>query len=289
MIARVEPIEADSIPPADDGWKRRVYSSPEGDWTLLLHGSFEWHMGATGWKAKILHAGRDVSRRHKAVLAKAGKKGFQSFTDYQPWAFGHPRLALATWDPSNPVHILDAETGDTVAIESGVGQPVSVQFAPGIERLLISFADRGALYDFRAGLHVTIPWQKPESEPARAFWTGAARLISIMRESADAGTMLRAYSGADGRVQEARRLDPRDLVPYDHDRYAGIASAGFLRVGANTWSDGSMLDRWNDIRFERSSTRLLLSVFRPVSAPYAGPMRPGCDVTEAWVAVELET
>jgi hypothetical protein len=105
---------------------------------------------------------------------------------------------------------------------------------------------------------------------------------------------MRVYSGIDGAVLATHQLDPQDVVPYDGDAYGTISRTGYaLRRGRGSFTVGDGLDRWNEVRFDRSSNRLLLSVFRPVSQPYQDRLAPQlplsliCDVEERWVAATL--
>ena len=50
---------------------------------------------------------------------------------------------------------------------------------------------------------------------------------------------------------------------------------------------GSLLDTWNDVRFDQASGTLSLSVLRPVSLPYREGSALLCNVEQRWVAVEL--
>jgi hypothetical protein len=66
-------------------WDRREFSSPVGERTLVLRDAFEWHMGATGWKASLLPKGRNITLRHWRMTRLAGKTGFQDDSP-QPWS-----------------------------------------------------------------------------------------------------------------------------------------------------------------------------------------------------------
>jgi hypothetical protein len=245
-------------------------------------------MGATGWKASILRAGRDVSRQHKTALKRAGTKGFRAPEDLQPWSFDNRLLAFITWESPNPVHVYGVETGEDIEIQTETAFPYSVQFAHDVDRLLISFPGWGKLYDQRGALRSIVPWRVADGEVPFVFWAAGGQFLWLGRESRSSPTLVRVYSGLDGARLGSQPLDPQEILPYDHDAYKRISRTGCpLRIGPRTYSAGELLDRWNDVRFDHSSKRLLMSVFRPVSPPYQHGHQLICDVEERWIAARV--
>lgn len=114
-------------------------------------------------------------------------------------------------------------------------------------------------------------------------------------QSGHAKTMLTFYRGQDGALRETFDLDPIDIVPYDREKYVVPPRDRFCLVNSPTMgSVGALLDTWSDVRFDQSTSTLLLAVLRPVSAPYREEASPWCieselhcKVEQRWVAVEL--
>jgi hypothetical protein len=245
-------------------------------------------MGATGWKASLLCAGRNVSRRHKTVLGLAAKNGFQAPVEFQPWAFDSDVVALVTWETENPIYLYGVESRRALRVQSGNGFPSSVQFAPDIDRILISFASSCRVDDGRGVNHFHSYWSMVDADAPFLAWLPRARFLWVGREVTDDSIVIRVHSALDGSLLETQRLDPEDAAPYDRAPYERISRSNFtLRFSARTWSVGSLLDRWHQIRFDRATGQLLLSVLRPVSEPYEAWPGLVCDVEERWVAATL--
>lgn len=98
------------------------------------------------------------------------------------------------------------------------------------------------------------------------------------------------FHGEDGSFAEAHDLDPSDVVHYDSEKYAELPRNRFcltLVSPPGVAAVGSLLDTWNDVRFDQASGTLSLSVLRPVSLPYREGSALLCNVEQRWVAVEL--
>src|SRR5687767_8960184 len=90
-------------PPGLLSWERREYRSPDQRWSVIYHAPREWHMGADGWRVKLLHEGRNVGGKHGTLLGLAGARGFRCEDDLQPWSHDSKALVFLTWD-EDPVY-----------------------------------------------------------------------------------------------------------------------------------------------------------------------------------------
>jgi hypothetical protein len=167
----------------------------------------------------------------------------------------------------------------------------SAQFAPDIDRLLLTFGTDGVLVDQAGEQHALVQWRVAEYEAPHTDWLNAGKCFFLVaRETADSKTRISFYSGVDGVSIGAYDLDPRDLVPYHWEDYVELARDSFslISVDVGFRSVGSLLDTWSSVKFDKESNTLFLSVFRPVSAPYREGDELVCKIKDSWIAVELD-
>ena len=289
-IIRVRPIAA--LPTPLQLPERVANPSPDGEWNIVFHTPREWHMGASGWEVKLLQRGRDVTKAHRDFFRIAAGKGFRYEPQFQPWSFDSKSLAMVTWEET-PVHIyeVEAKRDKILSYTPPYGYVYSAQFAPDIDRLLLTFETQGALVDQAGEQHALVQWEIAEYEAPRTEWLNAGKCFFLVaRETADSKTTIRFYSGVDGVLKDAYDLDPRDLVPYQWEDYVELGRDSFSLISADVGfrSVGSLLDTWSSVKFDKESNTLFLSVFRPVSAPYREGEELVCKVKDVWVAVEVD-
>jgi hypothetical protein len=267
-----------------------TFPSPDGNWALIFHTASEWHMGATGWQARILQHGRDATRDFKDVLRIAGSKGFRGEASFQPWSADSRMLAFVTWD-EEPVSLYVVTTRDLIPVRCRRQYVTAAQFAPDMDRLLIASAADGLLVDRTGREHGIARWDSAADTAPHTFWMNSGRRFFLLAPaSGRAKTVISFFSGEDGRFLESHDLDPSDLVPYDSGRYAELPRDGLcltLATPRGVEGAGSLLDTWSDVRFDRPSGTLSLSVFRPVSSPVKEHGALRCRVEQRWVAVRL--
>ena len=249
-------------------------------------------MGADGWQVKLFHCGRDVTKAHRDFFRIAEGKGFRYESQFQPWSFDSKSLAVVTWE-NTPVHIYEIEAArdKLLSYTPPFGYVYSAQFAPDIDRLLLTLATEGVLVDQAAAQHGLVQWPIAEDETPQTGWLKAGKCFFLLAPDASAAkTRIKFYSGVDGALKETHDLDPRDLVPYNWEDYAEISRDSFTLISADLGfrSVGSLLDTWSSVKFDRALNTLLLSVFRPVSAPYREAGELVCKVKPVWIAAEVD-
>jgi hypothetical protein len=197
-------------------------------------------------------------------------------------------LAMVTWE-KQPVHLYDIETRNQKHLEYERGYLNSVQWAPDVDRLLMTFMTEGVLVDQTGAQQSLVRWNVDEGGTPYTFWMKRGKCFFLLARQSGK-TRLIFYDGVDGSIKESHDVDPLDIVPYNVDDYAGIPRERFsLRVvEPPIGSIGAMLDNWNTVMFDQASSTLFLSVFRPVSAPYQLGGELLCDVKQTSVAVELD-
>lgn len=288
-MPRINEVTVNSGKPLDLGFQDRIENpSPDGAWNLVFQKPQEIRMGADGWQVKLLHHGRDVTSEHRRFFSIAGPNGFRWETGFQPWSFDSKTLAMVTWE-MQPVHLYQIETRNQKHLEYASGYVNSVQWAPDIDRLLLTFMSAGVLVDQTGAQQSRVEWNIEEGGTPYTFWMKRGKCFFLVgRQSGK--TRLIFYNGIDGSIKETLDLDPLDIVPYDVDDYAEIPRERFsLRVvDPPIGSVGSMLDNWNTVIFDQAASTLSVSIFRPVSAPYRLGEELLCDVRLTSVAVELD-
>lgn len=292
-MAKIIRVWSIAAPPTALHLPERVENpSPDGEWILVFHTPREWHMGADGWQVKLFHRGRDVTRAHRDFFRIADPKGFRFEQHFQPWSFDSKSLAMMTWDKT-PVHIYEvADKRDKLpGYQPPFGLVYSAQWAPDIDRLLLTSPTEGVLVDQAGEQHALVQWRIQESEIPHTYWMKTGNCFFLLAsQSADSKTRITFYSGIDGTLKETHDLDPMDLVPYRWEDYVEIPRDGLSLhwVDPPIRSVGSMLDTWNSVQYDRASNTLFLAVARPVSPPSREGGELLCKVEQRWVAVELD-
>ena len=288
-MPRVKQITVNVAVRVDLGFQERIENpSRDGAWNLVFYKPREFHMGAEGWQVKLFHHGRDVTAEHKSFFSIAAPKGFRWERDFRPWSFDSKTLAMVTWD-KNPVHLYQVETRGQKTLEYDRGFVNSVQWAPDMDRLLLTFMTEGVLVDQTGMQQSVVQWSIKDGDSPNTFWMKRGKCFFLLgRQSGK--TRLNFYNGVDGSLRETHDLDPIDIVPYNREDYAEISRDHFSLnvIEPAIGSVGSMLDNWNTVIFDEASSTLFLSIFRPVSAPYDRGGELLCDVKQTWVAVELD-
>jgi hypothetical protein len=289
-IIRVTPIAA--LPTPLHLRERVDNPSPDGEWNIVFHTPREWHMGATGWQVKLFHRRRDVTRKHRDFFRIAEGNGFRYEPHFQPWSFDSKSLGMVTWDET-PVHIYDvAATRDKLlSYQPPFGFVYSAQFAPDMDRLLLTFPTEGVLVNQAGEHYALIQWAIEEGEAPNTHWLKTGKCFFLLGPRAvDSGTKITFYSGVDGALKEAHDVNPEDLVPYDSKDYVELPRDRpcLVSVDLGFRCVGSLLDTWSSVRFDQALNTLFLGVFRPVSSPYREGGELVCKVKEVWVAVELD-
>ena len=249
-------------------------------------------MGADGWQPKLFHRGRDVTRKHRDFLKIAEGKGFRYEPHFQPWHFSSKSLAIVTWDET-PVHLYEvaAKRDRRLNYRPPFGYVYSAQWAPDLDRLLLTFPSEGVLVDEEGVQQALVQWETREHELPRTQWMKTGKCFFLLaRRAGDPKTSIRFYSGIDGALKETHELDPIDLVPSDSDDHDELPRDRpcLVSVDFGFRAAGSLLDTWSGIRFDQASNTLSLGVFRPVSDPYREGGELLCKVKQSWVAVELD-
>lgn len=247
-------------------------------------------MGADGWQVKLFHRNRDVTKEHGDFFRVAEGKGFRWEPYFQLWSWDSKSLAAITWD-EKPVHLYEvAAKRDKHLSYTRLGLR-SPQWAPDMDRLLLSYLTEGVLVDRSGAQHGLVQWRIAAHDTPHTGWLQSGRCFFLLaRQAARPKTAISFFSGVDGALQETHDLDPSDIVPYNANDYLQLSRDGLSLVSADAGfrSVGSLLDTWSDVSFDQTSGTLFLGVFRPVSLPYrAADGELVCKVKQSWVAVEI--
>ena len=245
-------------------------------------------MGATGWKASLLHKGRNITLRHWRMTRLAGKTGFQDDSP-QPWSADGRTLVLITWDGEDPVCLYDLDSGIVTRLPTGTTFPQSVLWSPAQDRLLVVFDRRALVYDASGRLVSAAEWSTALSERVHAYWNRGDQFFVVTRESRQSKTNLIVYASETGKSIESHTLDPIDYLPYDHAAFRDVSRDGFtLSTRPGTWTVGRLLDTWADSQFMTEQRLLLLSTYRPTGSPRVVDGQLTCPAAIQWLEVEIE-
>lgn len=264
--------------------------SPDGEWNLIVHTPREFHMGADGWRVKLFHRGHNITAKHNDFFRIADGKGFRWERHFQPWSLDSKSLAMVTWDKT-PIHLYQIAAKRDKPLNYQPRFVRSAQWAPDIDRLLLTFTIDGVLVNQAGEQQALVRGGIEEGQTMHTYWMKAGKCFFILaRQANNFKTTLRFYSGLDGALQETHDLDPMDLVPYNWEDFLEMPRDRLCLevVDPATGAEGSMLDIWNSVLFDQASSSLLLAVFRPVSSPYREKGELLCKVKQTWIAVELD-
>ena len=252
-------------PPRFEWSDQRPFMSADAEWTALFADPFEWHMGATGWKLRLLHRSRNVSLWHPWPWFVKTARGYDLPLQYVPWSSSGHVLALLPWkDPRPPLCLYrpDTRRGTRHQLASF---PFGVQWAPAGIRLAITSADRVDVLDDKGETIVSLPLAHVDLEVPRVFWWRDGRhLLVVGRESRETRTMLRVFDAQDGALRDAVDFDPAGLLPYDQAAFAMVERDRYtLLTAPGVQTVGSFLDTWSRVEFDAESGLLRAFVYRP--------------------------
>ena len=250
-------------------------------------------MGADGWQVNLFHRGHDLTRKHRDFFRLGEKKGVRYDPHFRPWSFDSRSLSVLTWDKA-PVHLYEvaAKRANHLGYQPPLGYVYSAQWAPDIDRLLVTTSSEGVLVDQAGQQHALVQWGIAERETPHTDWLNPGKCFFLVaREPGDSSrTRIRFYSGLDGALKETHDLDPKDLVPYNWEDYVQLSRDRLSLISADIGfqSVGSLLDTWSGVKFDQASNTLFLGVHRPVSPPYRDGEEWVCKIKIVWVAVEVD-
>ncbi|OLC55074.1 MAG: hypothetical protein AUH85_10195 [Chloroflexi bacterium 13_1_40CM_4_68_4] len=235
------------------------------------------------WRAELIARGK--TRELSPAL---------SIRPLAPWSPDGRHYAYQAFDRatrSGRLLLTDVASGD--AANGPSGQLIdSVLWSPTQPVLVIALPRGAALIGADGTDLAEASWPGPDGEFAHVGWLPSGRVwFAVSRAGVDAQSEIHFHDLA-GDVVDRAKLDPLDLVPYDAAAYRRISRETWsLRIGAGTWSVGSLLDRWGQARYDAGTGRLMLSVLRPRGVPSKadafGRAELGVRAEQRWITLEL--
>ena len=277
----------ETIPPKREvSWERRGFQSPDQLWVASFHNPREWRMGAVGWQFSLVSVGDGTAVYDTALERLSEGSGVRCPVNCAPWRADSMMLALLIWDEG----LVLFDVGAMNKCQCGFGEsPYTAQWAPHGDRLLVSFRDRLTLLDGAGSFVAYADWKSAEHELPHTGWLGSGKVFfAVGRTSKRAKSRIGFFKAGDGSVVGKQLLDPKELVPYEAEKYKSVPRGRYsLIVPPSTRAVGSLLDVWRKALYDQERELLFLSIYRPVSGIIELDGHPACEVEEEWVSVEM--
>jgi hypothetical protein len=277
----------EAIPPRREvSWERCKFPSPDQLWLASFHNPHEWRMGAVGWQVSLVSVSDGTAIYDTALKRLSEGSGVRCPVNYAPWRADSMMLALLTWDEGLVLFDIGAMSKCRCGLDES---PTSAQWAPHGNRLLVSFRDRLTLLDGVGSFVANADWKSAEHELPHTGWLGSGEVFfAIGRTSKRAKPRIGFFKAGDGSVVGKQLLDPKELVPYEAEKYKSVPRDRYsLIVSPSTRAVGSLLDVWSEVVYDQERGLLFLSTYRPVSGIFELDGHPACEVEEEWVSVEM--
>lgn len=268
-------------PPPERPWERQVFPAPDGTVSLVFEDPSEYRMGANAWDVKL--QGR-VELDFKPVLRDRGHLGAWVPDCYQPWSHDSRRVAFTTAGTRTYETLLyDLGTGELSALEPETFTAGAL-WAPDRDILLVLLEDRLELRRPPSPAYGAVQLTTDENELPLAGWMATGEhFFTVTRPDDLAVPRVEIFASTDGRSLghvELAASAVLDDAAAGHGRY--------VHLHAYADSDQRQFDRWEEARFDRTTSSLLLAAHRPVGPlyPYFGESMRRLE--ERWVAVALD-
>ena len=167
--------------------------------------------------------------------------------------------------------------------------PMNTQWAPHGSVLLVRVPKGMVILNGSGRILSIIERKSAELEHPYTGWLPSGKVfMAIGRKSRRSKPRISFYSASDGSTISEKILDPDVLVAYEANKYKKVPRGrNSLIISASTMSVGSLLDRWNQVFYDKSKELLYLSVYRPVGEMSKKKDYPVCEVSEKWIAISL--
>ncbi|TME68763.1 MAG: hypothetical protein E6I50_06920 [Chloroflexi bacterium] len=282
----------------------QVFPTRDGARELRLAKAGELRMGLTYWsEMRLVEHGRDITDRHPVLLSAVGH-GPVPLGCLEPWSTSGENLAVTSLrsDVSGLQEgflLYDLTLKHVMAARQGRWGLRTCAWSP-TELLVLAVSNDGAevvgaegKHGWRIGFAAGLPTVEV------AGWTESGRFCFWNAARLETGTSsIRFVEHMDGGLVAEEDVDPMLLLPYDAAKYASLSRDEWVLVmGRGTRGIGRLLDGWSLGRFDPTSQRLELGIYRPTSDPY--PLPPlgaepggrigqmGCSVGLRWVSMEV--
>ncbi|HEV2902698.1 MAG TPA: hypothetical protein VGW30_05500 [Gaiellaceae bacterium] len=269
-------------PPPKRDWERQVFPAPDGSVSLVFDQPGEYRMGAYAWDARL--EGR-VDVDFKPLLRGRGRFfGAWPPDCYAPWSHDSRRVVLFAVgaDPYETV-VYDVETRDLQALDTSE-LPIGAAWAPDRNVLLVLYEDVAELRRPSAVRHAFVRLEVAENEQPLAGWLATGdHFFTVTRPAYHEAPRVEFFASAD-----ARSLGGVELAPSVVLSEARSGSGRHVHLQHYADDDPRFLDRWEEVRFDRTAQMILLAAHQPVGSAYRYFGELMRQLEERWVAVEIE-
>ena len=210
MVRIGEPRRIDPQP--ENGWARRSYPSPNGDFTLSFGEGSEYAMGASCWKANLFGP---KGKRTKLPYALA-------VAPLAPWSPDGGAFAyLATEKLREDGRLLLGHVGKGIRWPIVPTWPEGIFWSPTRAVLLAIGEGWLRLLDREGRVTASREWSVHARDRVFGGWFASGGRFFVIGRSEGQKATLRAYE-ANGAPAGEEPLDPADLVPFDAPAFASL-------------------------------------------------------------------
>lgn len=246
------------------------------------------------WQISLLESPSGADVTPGALQVISSRNGLLCPADLRPWRCDGQAMVLLPWNC--PPLLFDMASRKLIGCEA-ICTPLTAQWAATRPFLLLVHFDRIELLDGNGRLMSTVTWEPEENEIPYTGWTASDRYFFLLRHPrTKCPTELALFDPAHvPAIADTIALDPAQLAPYDADLYHVISRDRLsLIVEGGQRACATLLDAWRQIRWDAADSRLLLSIYRPVTLPFKSQLDNGpsdawlCHAEEKWVSVSLD-
>lgn len=287
-MAAIEPFDSQL------SWQRRTFIAPGGQWTAVYHSPMQRRTGEAAWRLSLLESFSGAGGTPDVLRTISTHDGFLCPADLRPWRCDGQVMVLLPWNGSP--QLFDPGNRELIGCEA-VCTPLTAQWAATRPVLLLVYFDHIALLDGDGRLMSTVTWEPEENEIPYTGWTASDDYFFLVRHPRkQSPPELSLFDPAHvPAIAGSLILEPDRLAPYDAELYKILPRDRLsLIVEEGQRACATLLDTWRHVRWDAAGSRLLLSIYRPVTPPFKPASDSGlldlwlCQAEEEWFSLSLD-
>lgn len=157
-------------------WDPKVFPSPDGSYRFVLHDGVEFRMCAEAWKARLEHAGRDITDEHPQLTSFGDLNAFLFVGFTEPWSHDSSSVVVTAWNFKSKVWAKAAVYNVVTKSLRPIVLPSparTVAASPMTSRFLVALDQGCVLFDFSAR----------EARNRARTWSGGISTFGVRRVS----------------------------------------------------------------------------------------------------------
>lgn len=264
---------------------QREFVSPNKKSKIIFYNPYEFSMGAYEWQLRLIDNDIDITKDHPLLLKNKKMCPYV----YQPWSCDSKRLILVNKDSREELYDILNKQYIKCAFDFFA---VNILGAQNITKFLLTTREEVFIMDLEGRILTKVDFKTPPHEYPSAYWLKSNNFFFVIgRESESAPTKMIFYDTNSHKKIQAINLDPKEIVPYEYEKYKDINRKEFSLATSNSnWTAGWFLDRWSAIDFDEENDMLRLKICRPTSEVFKKGFLPShyeCKVKDIEAEIKI--